>query len=96
MRKHHNKLEKMVRWKRSQEMASGASVAGNDVAIHAVKQEEDIEWNTMFELLKRFKNAEGHCHADRVTSDPSLGRWGESNRVESLCKGAMSCFAIMG
>lgn len=90
--KHHNKLEKMVRWKRSQEVGSLLSVAGTDVAIGAVKQEEDVEWDSMFELLKTFKNVEGHCHADRVTSDPALGRWGESSR----CIDAMSCFAIIG
>jgi hypothetical protein len=61
-------------------MGSGASVADPAVAIVAVKQEEDIEWDAMFELLKTFKNVEGHCAADRATSDPALGQWGESSR----------------
>jgi hypothetical protein len=82
-RKSHNKLEKMVRWKRSKALAPGASAPGNEVAIVAVKHEEDVEWDAMFEHLKTFKNVEGHCHAERATSDPALRQWGESSRVVS-------------
>ena len=89
----------MVQWRRSQELESGASVTVIQVTMNAVKQQQqqqqDVEWDVMYERLQAFKDEEGHCNADRATSDPALGQWGESSRVVAQKSSLSFCFVRM-
>ena len=69
----------MVRWHKTSALAS----TGAEIAMTAPSKEDEAgEWDTMFERLKNFKQAKGHCQADQETSDDAeLGRWGELSLV---------------